>query len=301
MIPYVVIGGYLGAGKTTLLNRLLTRATDRRIGLLINDFGEINIDAALIESATDQQINLTNGCICCSLADGFTEALDQLTAVEPPLDLIVVEASGVADVGLLAQYGHGKALNLQGAVVLADAETIIERADDRYVSRTVRRQLAAADLIVLTRCDLVTDERLENVKAWLTRNMPHTPFVESTDADVALLFDEISPAQHTVEGQIAHEHYATCAIVRESPVTLAQLEAFVGALGDDVIRAKGVVSLNGGSGAVVHVVGQRREITCFEAEAGQSMPDKTELVLIGLHGVFDKARVEALAQQLLAP
>ena len=301
MIPYVVIGGYLGAGKTTLLNRLLTRATDRRIGLLINDFGEINIDAALIESATDQQINLTNGCICCSLADGFTEALDQLTAVEPALDLIVVEASGVADVGLLAQYGHGIALNLQGAVVLADAETILERANDRYVSRTVRRQLAAADLIVLTRCDLVSSARQLDVKDWLAAHNPNTPVVESTEADVALLFDEISPGQHAADSESGHERYATCSIVRESPVTPAQLEKFVAALGDDVIRAKGVAPLTGGGSAVVHVVGQRREVTTVDADTGHAVPARTELVLIGLHDAFDKARVEALAQQLLAP
>ena len=148
---------------------------------------------------------------------------------------------------------------------------------------------------------MISDARLEHVKAWLTKIIPHTPFVESTDADVALLFDEISPGQHAADSESGHERYATCSIVRESPVTPAQLEKFVAALGEDVIRAKGVAPLTGGGSAIVHVVGQRREVMTVDARTGHAVPARTELVLIGLHGVFDQARVEALAQQLLAP
>ena len=80
MIGFTVIGGYLGAGKTTLLNHLLTNNQSLRIALLINDFGAINIDADLIERQTDSQINLTNGCVCCGLSDGFDQAIEQLLA-----------------------------------------------------------------------------------------------------------------------------------------------------------------------------------------------------------------------------
>ena len=160
MIRFTVIGGYLGAGKTTLLNRILTKAKGVRYALLINDFGEINIDAKLIESQTDSQINLTNGCVCCTLVDGFHEAVDQLCHLQPPPDHIIVEASGVADVSNLAQYGYGPNLALDGVLVLADAETVQEKADDKYVSTTVRRQLTAADIIILIKIDLVSVETL---------------------------------------------------------------------------------------------------------------------------------------------
>ena len=78
MIRFTVIGGYLGTGKTTLLNHVLRNNESRRIALIVNDFGEINIDAGLIESQTESQINLTNGCVCCTLSDGFHESIDQL-------------------------------------------------------------------------------------------------------------------------------------------------------------------------------------------------------------------------------
>ena len=83
MIAYTIIGGYLGSGKTTLLNRILSGNHGIRFALVINDFGEMNIDAELIESQTDSQINLTNGCVCCSLTDGFHEALEELQNLDP--------------------------------------------------------------------------------------------------------------------------------------------------------------------------------------------------------------------------
>ena len=105
-IAFTVLGGYLGAGKTTLLNRLLNASHGLRIALLINDFGAINIDSELIETQTDQQINLTNGCVCCGLTDGFDAAIDSLMSANPRPQHIVIEASGVADVHSLAQYGN---------------------------------------------------------------------------------------------------------------------------------------------------------------------------------------------------
>ena len=164
MIPFTIIGGYLGAGKTTLLNHLLKNANGHRFALLINDFGTINIDAALIESTSENQINLTNGCVCCSISDGFYEAIEQLIATEPTPDHIVVEASGVADVQNLSQYGYGHALKLDGILVVADAETVQQKAVDKYVAETVKRQLRCADIVSLNKVDLIDDKALNQVR-----------------------------------------------------------------------------------------------------------------------------------------
>ena len=144
MIPLTIIGGYLGAGKSTLLQRLVREPGDRILGLLINDFGSINIDAELIASADHNKVELTNGCICCSLADGFHEALETLLLRDPTPDHILVEASGVADVHSLAQYGHHPELSLSGVLVVVDSETVRDKSKDPYVGRTITRHIEAA-------------------------------------------------------------------------------------------------------------------------------------------------------------
>jgi len=105
-IPFTVIGGYLGAGKTTLLNHILRNNDGRRFALLVNDFGSINIDAALIKNQDGETINLANGCICCTLAAGFASAIYTILERDPLPDHIIVEASGVADPHKVAQYGR---------------------------------------------------------------------------------------------------------------------------------------------------------------------------------------------------
>ncbi|MEM8768434.1 MAG: GTP-binding protein, partial [Pseudomonadota bacterium] len=190
-IPLTILGGYLGAGKTTLLNQLLAEPEGERLALIINDFGAINIDAALIESEAGDQINLTNGCVCCGMSTGFDEALAELLERDPLPDRIVVEASGVADVVSLAQYGYHGGLSLDGIVVLADAETVRAKARDKYVAETVKRQLRGADLIVLNKADLIDAERCATVHGWLRELAPSVPVLTTSQAQVprAVLFD----------------------------------------------------------------------------------------------------------------
>ena len=111
-LPLTVIGGYLGAGKTTLLNRLLANPDGQRIAVLVNDFGEIDIDGRLLDSATDNVLRLANGCICCSVADNFAETLETVRGFADRIDRVVVEVSGVGQPHKVAQWGHSPGFSL---------------------------------------------------------------------------------------------------------------------------------------------------------------------------------------------
>ena len=297
MIAFTVIGGYLGAGKTTLLNHLLANSDGKRIGLLINDFGEINIDGDLIASKTDNQINLTNGCVCCTLVDGYHVAIDQLSEVEPALEQIVVEASGVADVQNLAQYGHGPNMQLDAVLVVADAETIQARAKDKYVAGTIQRQLKAADLIILNKADLVSESQLTAVLDWLQQDFPDARVFSTSHAQVPLpLLVGIRDVERPlVLADYAHAHYATWHFKHDQPVTRAAVDAFLTGLDASVLRAKGFARLHDGSTVSIQVVGRRSEIESTPAAVGG-----VQLVAIGLEDQLDNTALTALAQRCFA-
>ena len=298
MIPFTVIGGYLGAGKTTLLNHLLLHNEGRRFALLINDFGDINIDAELIESKSEKQINLANGCVCCTLSDGFFEALETLKALTPPPEHIVVEASGVANVANLAQYGQGDGLTLDGIIVVADAETVIDRANDKYVASTVRRQLEAADLIVLNKTDLVSAEQLRSLRDWLGANSGGARVLETVRGRVptALLLGVAGGPRASGGEHRAHESYAAWSYRSDRCLDEARVHRFLEGLGEEVIRAKGLLALSEGGCLEVQQVGRRVEL--------RHRPERPapgcQLVVIGLADQLQTEVLDRLAAACFA-
>ena len=184
-LPVTVVGGYLGAGKTTLVNSLLRQADGRRLAIMVNEFGALPIDASLVEAADDRIVSLTGGCVCCSYGEDLVSSLVMLAALEPRPDHVLLEASGVAFPGAIAgTVGLLQDFALDGAVVLADAETVRGRAGDRYLGSTVRRQLAEADLILLNKCDLAGDAAA--VEAWLGETAPGARVLRTVRSDAPI-------------------------------------------------------------------------------------------------------------------
>lgn len=181
-----VLGGFLGAGKTTLLNRILAGRHGVRYAVLVNDFGELNVDGDLVAAHDGDTLTFANGCVCCSMGDDLVDAIDGLLDGPRPPDRILVEASGVADPAAIADVatlhpGLGRDL----IVVLADTETLRARHSDHRLRETVTRQLDAADLVVLNKCDRVREPDREATEAWVRRRA-RAPVLRSVDADIPL-------------------------------------------------------------------------------------------------------------------
>jgi G3E family GTPase len=166
--PLTILGGYLGAGKTTLLNHLLRQAAGRRIAVIVNDFGEINIDADLIENRTADTLSIAGGCVCCSFGDDLIETLQSLCDRPEALDHIVIETSGVTlPRPLRASLSLLPGLRVVGTVILADAQAVRQQATDRHVGDTVRQQLQAADLLLISKIDQVPTDALAELRSWV--------------------------------------------------------------------------------------------------------------------------------------
>ncbi|GAA4672574.1 CobW family GTP-binding protein [Gordonia humi] len=192
-VPVVILAGFLGAGKTTLLNHVLSHADGRRIGVLVNDFGSINVDALLVSGAAGGTLTLENGCMCCTTdADGLGEAVASLSAPRAGLDAILIEASGIAEPSALIRLvlaACGPTASYGGLVYVIDAPALTTTLDE---FPAIAGHIAIADLVVCNKADLVDDATLDRVRAIVVEANPTASSLIVTDAavDPGLLFDE---------------------------------------------------------------------------------------------------------------
>jgi G3E family GTPase len=241
-LPVSVIGGFLGAGKTTLLNRLLREKAGRRFAVLVNDFGEIDIDSRLIVQHDGRTITLANGCLCCSIGDSLVTALIDIVQRRADFDHMVIETSGIADPARVADIIRIEPeFTLDGIIVLADASLIREHLAERYVADSARRQLEGADLIVLNKLDLV--EQCDDVLAAIHATAPGRPILKARHAAVPLdllfgLAPSNAPASPTHDIALRSWYFTS-----RTPFDRDTLERILDALPDSIIRVKGIVDI----------------------------------------------------------
>lgn len=294
-IPVTVIGGYLGAGKTTLVNHLLRHNDGQRLAVLVNEFGELPIDADLIEAEEDGLVSISGGCVCCAYGSDLIGALDDLKALDPPPDHVLIEASGVAlPASIATTVGLVQGLRADAILVLADADQVQANAANSYLSDTIDRQLAQADILLVTKPDLARD--LDGVTAWLRGKTPHARIIPAEKGAVpisAILGALPLPARGHRPDQGAHSLFASHVLRPQGPVDATALARAL-ATTPSVTRAKGFVAGADGP-ALIHVVGHRHDVE--PADPGH----EPGVVCIGLKEALRPDALDALLATAVVP
>ena len=187
-IPVTVLTGYLGAGKTTLLNRILSENHGQKYAVIVNEFGEIGIDNDLIVGADEEVFEMNNGCVCCTVRGDLIRVVAGLMKRKGRFDAIIVETTGLADPGPVAQTffidDEVKAkAKLDSVTTVVDAKHVLLRLSD---SKEAVEQIAFADQIVLNKVELVSDDDLRMIEARIRRLNPLAPIHRATRSNVPL-------------------------------------------------------------------------------------------------------------------
>lgn len=282
-IPVTVLTGYLGAGKTTLLNRILSEDHGRRYAVIVNEFGEVGIDNDLILKSDEELFEMNNGCICCTVRGDLVRTMHGLLAKDANFDAIIVETTGLADPGPVAQTFFVDPLLLEKTVLdsvttVIDARHILLRLLD---SREAVEQVAFADQMVLNKTELVTNEELARIETRLRRINPLAPihraqrsnvsldkvlgrggfdigrivslepdFLQPVQCEAGHVHDEHCGHAHEDHHDHDHEHDAdirsialTCALPMNGERISIWLNALVNSKGADILRAKGIIDV----------------------------------------------------------
>ncbi|EKF19359.1 cobalamin biosynthesis protein CobW [Nitratireductor pacificus] len=335
-VPCTVVTGFLGAGKTTLIRNVLEQSNGKRLAIIVNEFGDAGIDGEILKSCgvencpEENVLELANGCICCTVADDFVPALDQILAREPKVDHILIETSGLALPKPLVQAFQWPAIKnrvtVDGVIAVVDGPALAEgqvasdmdaldaqRAADETldhddpIEEVFDDQVACADLIILSKSDLLDPAAAERararIEAHLARNVTIVPSAQGK-VDPALLLglglaveDDIENRKTHHDGADDHEHDDFDTFVVDLPAVLHpdDLQRRVSAAIDtgEVLRLKGFAHVKGKPMRLqVQAVGPRVSHYYDRPWKAGELPE-TRLVVIGLKGI-DRSRIETL-------
>ncbi len=303
--PVTLLTGFLGAGKTTLLNSILKGKSDRRFGILVNDFGSLNIDQMLIKNRDDDLITLEGGCVCCNLQNNLVNSLPKILSLRP--DQILIEASGIANPYTLLQTLKrpvlSRIIRLESIITLVDATylpQICEPSGKINYQDLLIDQISAADIVVLNKIDLIDEKAEINASQIIQKIAPWVRLLKGSYGDVSLDlllgFRDSFPV-HSVSSQLKSNHsdnFHTWSYESVRPFQLLTLGKILGKLPVTVWRAKGFLSTveHPNRRVILQQVGPR--ITLEIGEEWGNNPPFTQLVLISTEAI----NTNILQQQL---
>ena len=338
-VPCTIVTGFLGAGKTTLIRHVLANANGRRLAVIVNEFGDVGIDGEILKGCGDAAcpeeniVELANGCLCCTVADEFVPALDQILARRPQVEHIVIETSGLALPKPLVQAFHWPAIKsrvtVDGVIAVVDGAALADgqvaadlgaltaqRAADAAldhddpIDEVFEDQIACADLVVLNKGDLLDAAGMKKAKSAIENALPRAVRVVAVaegKVDPAALLglgigteDDIENRKTHHDDEFDHDHDDFDSFVIElpeiaDPASIAARVARV-AEAQNVLRMKGFASVAGKPmRLLVQAVGPRVS-HYYDRAWGAGEARRGSLVVIGLKGLDREAVMKALLE-----
>ncbi|MEM8718675.1 MAG: GTP-binding protein [Cyanobacteria bacterium P01_G01_bin.39] len=319
-LPVTIITGFLGSGKTTLLNQILQNDLNQKVAVLVNEFGDINIDSQLLVSYDDDMVELSNGCICCTINEGLVEAVERILARESKVERLIIETTGVADplpiILTFVGSDFREFTHLDSVITLIDAETF---TPEHFDSEVAYKQIAYGDILLLNKTDLASKEQLTALETYIASikknpRIIHTQYAQvplPLILDVGLTKSEEAPSFYggvsltqadslpEAEHHKHHHHHShhleadgfvSLSFKSDKPFDVYKFNKFLyEVLPLEVFRAKGIVWFAGSQlRHIFQLCGQRNDIK----SEPWSTPPANQLVFIGRHLDTDKLRLQ---------
>mgnify|MGYP003586476545 CR=1 FL=1 len=293
MTDFYLITGFLGAGKTTLLKAILPLFEGKKTRLIVNEFGKLGLDGALLRAVGAELAEIVNGSIfCVCRLDQFERALAEAMAERP--DAIIVETSGLSDPGairsILAVYEHAGLLRYRGTICLADATRFLKIVE---AARSCKKQLAVADLVLLNKCDLVSEDVCTMVERRI-QGLCLAPVLRTTYGAITRdQLDQLSALDHAVEiDQRPDLTLQKETIEISAACSSSQLRRMLALLAEDTYRMKGLLHMSDGR-FIADCVGTDIRVTPF---AGQT-EHANQLTLLAGEGMPLRQAIRALLRE----